>query len=191
MSLCIVAGSEEIRMILCLSGVKIRNGNMLYKKLVEGMKGRIEWRFLDYKFRAEKYIFFPSWDETYNKWGILMLPAYMRKYQIKKIVALVCDEKVAKALYCLKGMDIVIIKISQEQMTQFMSYYALIDKGKKWIVVSVTQPYETGAERLLEVQQITKKDIVYYDVYGFTNKEIDKEIDEVLEKKVERNLLAG
>lgn len=164
---------------------------MLYKKLAQGIKGRIAWYFLDNKFHAEKYIFFPSWDEIYNKWGILMLPVYMRKHQIKKIVALVSDEKVEKAMHCLKGMDIVIIKISQEQMTQFMSYYALIDKGEKWIVVSVTQPYETGADRLLGVQQITKKDIVYYDVYGFTNKEIDKEIDEALEKKVERYLLAG
>lgn len=166
-----------------------RNGNMLYKKLVEGIKGRIAWYFLDNKFHAEKYIFFPSWDEIYNKWGILMLPVYMREHQMKKIVVLVCDERVEKALHCIRGMDIVTIKIPLEQMTQFMSYYALIDKGKNWIVVSVTQPYETGSKRLLGVRQITKKDIVYYDVYGFTNKEIDSEIDEALEKKVERHLL--
>ena len=118
-----------------------------------------------------------------------MLPVYMREHQMKKIVVLVCDERVEKALHCIRGMDIVTIKIPLEQMTQFMSYYALIDKGKNWIVVSVTQPYETGSKRLLGVRQITKKDIVYYDVYGFTNKEIDSEIDEALEKKVERHLL--
>ena len=73
-------------------------------------------------------------------------------------------------------------------MTQYLSYYALIDKSKKWIVVSVKQPYDTGAEKMLGKHGITKKDIVYYDIYGFTHENIDKEMDKMLEMEIEKKL---
>ena len=162
---------------------------MLHKKLGDGIKGRIAWFLLDNKYRAEKYIFFPSQDAIYTKWGILMLPIYLKKNQIKKTLVLICDEKIEKLFRCLKSKEIVVKRISKTQMTQYLSYYALIDKSKKWVVVSVKQPYDTGAERMLGKHGITKKDIVYYDIYGFIHENIDKEIDKILEMEIEKKLL--
>lgn len=162
---------------------------IIYKKLYEGFKGRIAWYFLNKKYEANNYILFPSNDQDFNKWGILLLPAYMKKSKFQKVVVLSSDKRIRKAIQCVNSNNVVIKQISQKQMKQYISYYALINKSKEWRVVSVTQPYETGADRLLGIKGITKRDIVYYDVYGFGNEDVNQEIEKDLEQEVEKCLL--
>ena len=57
---------------------------------------------------------------------------------------------------------------------------ALVNLCEELTIVSVKEPYDTGAERLLGKKGVTKREILWFDIYRFTDDFIDienKEID--------------
>ncbi len=150
---------------------------MIYFNVIEGICGCMFWKIYSKLFRFDKYIFFPSNEIEYNEWGIIMLPTYVHKLQKKTILVVVCEKKLKEIIDKNFSTTIKVKKISVLHMGWLMKYYALINQTPKWVVVSVKQPYNTGADKLLGIRNVSYKDIVYYDVFGFTHEKIEDAID--------------
>lgn len=145
--------------------------------IVQAIKGKYIWYFLKYKFiKCEKFIIFPMEDQDYNAWGIVMLRAYLDKEKLNRVVIVANDKKIANAINYVSINNAKIQFLKPKHINCLMKYYALVDMSQFWTVVSVTTPYDTGAERLLGIKEITKKEIVYYDIYGFSCNNIEAEI---------------
>lgn len=138
---------------------------MLYKKLLKGTAGGLFWVFMKRKYAADKYIFFPSGNDECNKWGVIFLPEYLERFQVEKAVVLTGDKRAEKQIRDLECQKIEIKRISEKRMDCMLSYYALMDMSDKWVAVSLRKPYDTGAEQLLGMKDVTYKELVYYDVY--------------------------
>lgn len=148
------------------------------------LKGKMVWLFLRYKYlRYKKFIIFPMDNQDYNAWGIIMLQSYLKKEKIEEAVVLAGNSNIYKAIKFLDLNNIRFQLLKSQYIRCLMKYYALVDMSESWTVVSVTEPYDTGAERLLGIKQVTQKEIVYYDIYKFSNRDIEKEIGEAIKKE--------
>lgn len=137
----------------------------MYKELIQAMLGKINAAILCRKYKADKYVFFPDRKGEYLRWGINLLPQYMKQNKIKKIIVIAADNSVKKEIVKQKVANIRFLRVSAYSMNCFMNYYALKNMSDKWIVVSTKKPYDTGAERLLGIKGVTYRDIIYYDIY--------------------------
>ena len=81
-----------------------------------------------------------------------------------------CEENLAAALDNIRHYNKHIIRITSEQMSNIMRYMALVNLGAECTIVSVKEPYDTGAERLLGKKGVTKEEIVWYDVFRMSDK---------------------
>lgn len=114
---------------------------------------------------ADRYLFFTEEDDEITEWGITLLQEYMNVNKYKHVIALVKSEEIRKRLMCLLLPELEILAISEKEMREFASYYALVNQSSKWTFVSVTCPYDTGAANMAGRKEFTKKDIVIYDIY--------------------------
>lgn len=143
------------------------------------LRGRGIWYFLKHKFaQYKKFIIFPENNQEYNAWGIVMLQSYLIKENLKSAVVIASNRNVEKAINILNMRNVKIQLLKAKYIDEMLKYYALVDMSRLWTVVSVSMPYDTGAERLLGIEGITRKEIVYYDVFGFSNQNIEDEIGE-------------
>ena len=117
------------------------------------------------KMPADRYLFFTEEDDEITEWGITLLQEYMNVNKYKHVIALVKSEEIRKRLMCLSLPELEILAISEKEMREFASYYALVNQSSKWTFVSVTCPYDTGAANMAGRKGFTKKDIVIYDIY--------------------------
>jgi len=148
---------------------------MICFNVFEAICGCVFWKIYSKLFEVDKYIFFPSNEIEYNEWGIVMLPAYVHKLESKSILVIVSEKRLKKIIENNFSDLVKVKKISILHMRWLMKYYALVNQ--KWVVVSVKQPYCTGADKLLGIRNISYKDIVYYDVFGFTHEIVEDAID--------------
>lgn len=145
---------------------------MVLKKVCYAILGGISWKVLHQKYCSDRYVFFPSFNMEYNLWGILMLHSFIEKENYKSVTAIAANNRIITMIKRQRIEEISYKLISSRQMEQYMCYYALRDVSHKWTVVSTQIPYDTGAERLLGRCGITYRDIVYYDIYGFSDERI-------------------
>lgn len=137
----------------------------MYKELMQAVIGKLHATILCRKYKADKYVFFPDSRGACLKWGISLLPEYMRQNKIHQIIVLAADNSVKKEIVKQGITNIRFHKLSKYSMNCLLDYYALKDMSAQWIVVSTKKPYDTGAERLLGIRGVTYRDIVYYDIY--------------------------
>ena len=137
----------------------------MYKELMQAAAGKVFAGWIDRRNQADRYIFFPENKEAYLRWGVRLLPQYIKQNRCDRIVVIAVDDSVEKEMGKQGIGNIRFQKVSGHCMDCLMDYYALWDMSDKWIVVSTKKPYDTGAERLLGVKGVTYRDIVYYDVY--------------------------
>ena len=153
---------------------------MIYKRILEALMGRIYWFFLSQKYGSNKekcrYILFPSLNSEYNFWGIIMLPEFIINNDYEKIIIISSDERIITSVKSLNISNIFCESIKFQKLLCLIRYYALMDKSDIWTVVSVEEPYSTGAEKLLGKKGITYKEIVYYDIYKFSKNNINDTI---------------
>lgn len=137
----------------------------MYKELFQAASGKIYGNVLCRICKADQYIFFPESESAYLESGMELLPQYIRKNRLDRVVIIYSDRIVKE--YGLKNnnMKIHFKKVSKWYMDCLLKYYALENMSGKWLVVSTKQPYDTGAEHLLGVKGVTYKDIIYYDIY--------------------------
>lgn len=142
---------------------------MLIRYLFQALQGKFLWEQLkkqyDPGYHPSRYILFPSEDTTYNGWALCYMKSYLEKNRFDKVMAVVKDEALKKGLTNIRHNNLHIVQISPAQMTCLMRLCALIDLNRECTIVSVKEPYDTGAERLLGKKGTTKGDIIWYDVY--------------------------
>lgn len=162
------------------------------KSIVDAMEGRIIWEVLKWKFKRDKrFIIFPKDKLDYSVWGMVMLPSYLKKENLTEAVIIACNSKMKKVIQFMRLENVRYQALSEESINKMMKYYALQDRSKEWTVVSLTNPYDTGAERLFGKKGITYRELVYFDVYKFSNLNIEKEIGKELEKAQKVKTILG
>ncbi len=165
---------------------------LVIKSIVYALEGRIIWILLKWKFRRYKrFIIFPKDKLDYSVWGMVMLPSYLKKENLLGAVIIACNRKMEKVIQFMELDNIRYQALSEESINKMMKYYALQDRSREWTVVSLTNPYDTGAERLLGKKGITYRELVYYDIYKFSNLNIENEIGEGLQKVKKIEIILG
>jgi len=147
---------------------------MLLKYLFEAYKGKFYWTKLKRKYGNGKfpsrYILFPSEDSEYNAWGLCFMEHYIRKNKLDKVIVLATDIDIVRALDNIQHINMHSGVISKNKMKCLIRYSALVPRNEEWTIVSVKEPYDTGAERLLGKKGVTKREIVWYDIYRMSKK---------------------
>lgn len=158
---------------------------MLFKYLLQAYKGKYYWTKLKKTYgngkMPSKYILFPEEDNEYNAWGLCFLEHYIKKNELDKVMILATDIDVLEAVKNVQHTNMHLEKISKSKMKCLIRYSALVPRNEEWVIVSVKQPYDTGAERLLGKKGVTKREIVWFDVYRMS-KEIDNKLIEKIPK---------
>ena len=149
---------------------------MLIKYLIQAYRGKYYWTILKRKYgngkMPSRYILFPENDDEYNAWGLLFMESYIEKNHLNKVIVLTSNADVYSVLDNINHINLCKKMISAKKMTCLVRYSALVPRNKEWTIVSVKQPYDTGAERLLGKKGVGKKEIVWYDIYRMS-KDID------------------
>ena len=135
------------------------------RKIFEAARGRRRWKRLRRTNQAERYLFFTEEDKEITHWGVSFLKEYIEMNKYEHVIAFVKSEEIRKRLMCLSLPKLEIYAISEKEMKEYASYYALVNQSAKWTFVSVTCPYDTGAANMAGRKGFTKKDIVFYDIY--------------------------
>lgn len=139
--------------------------NRMYKELMQAVAGKIFAAVMCKIYKADKYILFPDSKGAYRKWGIRLLPQYLRQNKFNRVIVMAADGSIKQEMVRQGITNVQFKTISKYSINCFLNYYALKDMSEKWIVVSTKKPYDTGAERLLGVKGVTYRDIIYYDIY--------------------------
>lgn len=137
----------------------------MYRELMQAMAGKICAAVICRRCKADKYILFPNARGAYLKWGIRLLPQYVSQNPSERIIIVAAGDLVRREMAKAGIGNIRCKKVSRYMMDCLLSFYAIQDMSKQWIVVSARRPYDTGAERLLGVKGVTFRDIIYYDIY--------------------------
>ena len=146
---------------------------MVWKYLLAAYKGKMVWNKIRKQYgcgyEPSRYVFFPSAGPEYNAWGLYYLQYFIQKKHFDKVMLVTCEENLAAALDNIRHNNKHIISIMPEQMSNIMRYMALVNLGAECTIVSVKEPYDTGAERLLGKKGVTKEEIVWYDVFRMSD----------------------
>lgn len=142
---------------------------MLIQYLYQAYKGRFIWECIKRKYgrglAPSRYILFPENDEEYNAWGLRYMPDYIKKEHFDRVVILTYNAKLEEDCKRISHPNKKVVRIEEDKMKCLMRYAGLVNKNDEWTIVSVKQPYDTCAERLLGKKGVTKRDIVWYDIY--------------------------
>ena len=142
---------------------------MLVEYLLKACKGKLLWEKLKKEngngYHPSRYLLFPSKDEEYNAWALYYMDAYIKKFKLDKINILTCNENIQKAVTGLTHKNIHVIILDEKQMECLLRFCALINLNSEITIVSVREPYDTGAERLLGKKSVTKREIIWYDIF--------------------------
>ena len=141
----------------------------MIKELLQAYRGKWLWYKMRRKYGAgdwpSRYILFPEDDDNYNAWGILLLPFFLKKKRIDKLMIIVCNTELRECCNNIVHWNKHVIFITKEEMDSLIRLAALVPMGNEWTIVSTKKPYDTGAERLLGKNGVTYKELVWYDVY--------------------------
>ncbi|MCR5238321.1 MAG: hypothetical protein K6E34_14085 [Lachnospiraceae bacterium] len=140
---------------------------MLLLLYIKAFRGYLLWKRLEKRYGADHYILMPECDEEYNYYALLHLEDFIAsKGAEKSYVLLSRDNGVQKALGLFNGSDKVKLhRISGTQTDNLIQYYALYEFSPKLTIVSLTRPYDTGAQNLLGINGVTKEELLCYDIY--------------------------
>ncbi|MCM1183095.1 MAG: hypothetical protein NC337_06960 [Roseburia sp.] len=139
----------------------------MYKRMLEAVLGGLYWLGLRGRYQADRYIFFPEDEGECFRWGMRLLPRYIVQEQLRKPVVIMTGASARNSEIDGGITRLRFRRITDRKMRCLMGWYALRDMSRQWVVVSTRQPYDTGAERLLGINGVTWRDIVYYDIYKF------------------------
>lgn len=152
---------------------------MVIKLLLQAYKGKIIWSKYRKKYgkglAPSRYVIFPSNDPEYNAWGIYFLSHFAEENLLDKIYIISADDSVIEALKNLQTLNLEFISTTKSNVDAIIRLAALVNLTNELTIISVKEPYDTGAEYLLGKKGVGKKDIVWYDVYKLS-KEPDKAI---------------
>lgn len=142
---------------------------MVLKYLFQAYKGKIFWTFLKKKYGngryPSRYVIYPSRDLEYNFWGLYYLVDFIKGNKLSHVTILTMDDGIREICSHFKFTRITAIKIDEKKMGCLIRYAALVNRMEEWTIVSVKEPFDTGAERLLGKKGVKKGDIVWYDIF--------------------------
>lgn len=142
---------------------------MIIDKFINCVKGKLIWQKLDNSNKSERYIIMPHNDDAYNYYALLYLEQFLLKKKINTATVVTSDKRIPKVLPLLCSFPVEIKLLTSTQLSQLMNFFALVDLSQKWTIVSCSIPYPTGAEYLLGKKGVTKKELVCFDIYGFSS----------------------
>lgn len=142
---------------------------MIVKYFIQAYMGKLIWTLLKRKYGnglyPSRYLIFPGKDIEYNFWGLYYLTDFILDNKFNYITILTIDDDIVQVANSYRFINITGIKISEKEMNCLIRYAALVSRMNEWTIVSVKEPFNTGAERLLGKKGVGKGDIVWYDIF--------------------------
>lgn len=146
---------------------------MVFRLLLKAYKGKYLWEKLKRKYgrglKPSRYIMFLNNDIEYNAWAIYYFDKFVEEEKLDKVMIITSDDDVIDALKNSKHCNLHFIKLNEDDILCIVRLAALVNLGEELTIVSVKDPYDTGAERLLGKKGVTKREILWFDIYRFTD----------------------
>lgn len=137
-------------------------------KLRQAERGREIWKNLEKKYSFDKYIFMPHQKDEYNDYALLYLDDYLSKERWNSAVIFSLEEALVKWVNeNVWKHSVVAYVMDRQDMDDILRFYALYMFSPKATIISLTIPYDTGAENLLGIHGTTKRELLCYDIYRF------------------------
>lgn len=146
---------------------------MLINHYLKAWRGYRIWNRIDEAQHAPLYILMPEEKEEYNYYALLYLEEYLRRNGLHEAVILTCDEEAIAALGLFVpdgSIKVKAVYISRTEALRLIKYYALYEFTSRFVIVSLSEPYDTHGENLLGVRGVGKEDLVCFDIYRFGGK---------------------
>lgn len=140
---------------------------MVDELLRQAEKGKAVWENIDNKYDSEQYFIFPHENDEYNFYALLYLDQFMMENKLNKAVILCSDPVFEKVVPLFTQKDIVVYRIEKENIDAMLRYYGLFEFSTRLKIISLTKPYDTYGENLLGIKNVTKEDLLCYDIYRF------------------------
>lgn len=140
---------------------------MLFKFFLQTLKayiGYIDLMSLKFIYSDTFFVFLINDDADYSRYAIELLPNFIKKNSRRvKVVISKSDAEIRKLV---KNIDnTMVIHIKEKSLSYISILYKYKDVSQDCVFISTKIPYLTGADRMLGVNNITKRDIVFYDMY--------------------------
>ena len=82
-------------------------------------QGKKIWESLEEKYKADLYILFPHINEEYNYYALLHLEQFIQTKKAEKVVLLIVDDVIAKAVPLFTNKPLVIHKMQMEEKNDY------------------------------------------------------------------------
>ncbi len=150
---------------------------MLVGYLWKACLGKLVWEKIKKKYgqgyHPERYLLFPSKDDEYNAWALYYMEAYIKEFRLGKVKILSANHELLTACADVNHRDVLPILLSEKEMECLLRFCALVNLSGELTIVSVREPYDTGAERMLGKKGTTKRELVWYDIYRMSKPPCD------------------
>ncbi len=127
-----------------------KKGLDIWKKLKNRYGISMEWAI----------IIFPEKDLVLNKLGLDLLPQYLQRKYLQKVLIIsvgqLRTEKVSR-------MGIYLEIVTENEMSMLLKYYRLVQFAKNIVVVSYREPF--GTDGMIDKEESTLRDYVMDAIY--------------------------
>ena len=138
------------------------------KELMEAVSGRLFWLRLSRRYKADRYILLPHEESEYNGYAVDYLDKYLEKEGAQSALFVSCAQGMLDRVTAYEGpYNVSGVYMSQGQLMAMMRFYALYPFSDQAVIVSLTIPYDTCGENLLNIPGVTRRELFCYDIYRF------------------------
>ncbi len=138
----------------------------MWLDFIEAFRGKLQWDALRKK-GYDWYLIMPHENDEYNDYALEYLDAFLDKKKSGSAYIVTGDksvyEKVGKKSWSHK---IDAMQATPKWISRIIKFYGLYEFSTKIKIISLSEPYDTGAENLIGVHGVTKKELLCYDIFG-------------------------
>lgn len=142
---------------------------LLIKSLVKAFCGMNIWFYLKRRYTSDFYIILPHKKDSYNYYALLYLDKFIESRRANNAIIITADQGVIKSYKLFtSNNNVKALHLSTKKIEKLIKYYALYEFTTQLIIVSLTEPYNTCGENLLGINGVTKKELLCFDIYRFS-----------------------
>ena len=131
-------------------------------------QGEKNWECLREQHPSDRFIILPHEESGYNTWAAVYFADYMKNENARSAVLLSPFSGVLDRFDEVSD-SYMIEKVCRDKkwVESLLMFYAFHPFSSRIVIISLTEPYDTGGENLLGVRGVTERELLCYDIYGF------------------------
>lgn len=142
---------------------------MVDELLKQAEQGKAVWEEIDKKFDSEQYFLFPHENDEYNFYALLYFDHFMMINKLDKAIVLCYENVLEKVIPLFTKKNVTVCVLKKDDIESIVRYYGFFEFTTRLKIISLTKPYDTYGENLLGIKNVTKEDLLCYDIYRFDN----------------------